>query len=253
MKRNFLIYAILMPICYFLLMWGGNTHVTTIYEQSAWAQQAAPWLGEAPAGMYTLQITDKAEPYTAFYMPYSEEMEQRFLKAFPVDRESNPTGTMIHSTLSKVLHPTMLRMPGDMLRIVIENPNEEIDKAHAQEYQVMYPAYLEQSSHNHVWLALLLWVLALGFPSLFCCIGWLWIQRKAVVAVESCAICLVLPLFCVAIGDGITLVHSGQYDGFMTILGFAFNLFCVAAISAALMTLTALVRLITRTIRSQPK
>ena len=251
MKRTFIIYAILMPVCYLLLLWGGNTCVTNMFAQLEWNEQAAPWLGEAPEGMYTIQITDVPEPYTAFYIPYSEEMEQRFHKAFPVDLKNNPTGTIIPKTLPKVLHPAMMRIPGSMLRLVIVNPNAEIDKARAQGCEVMYPIYLERNTHHYDWIILALSTFSIVFPSLFCCVGWLWIQGKAILSVETCAICLLIPLVCVAGADFISFLLFGQYDGIVTIIGSVLMLFCTTVISTALICLTALARFLTLVAKKQ--
>lgn len=94
-------------------------------------------------------------------------------------------------------------------------------------------------------------ILSLMLPSLVCCIGWLWIQRRRIRSIETPYICFILPLgfMCVA---SVVSVYIWGYDGFSTIFGHFLILVANAACSAGLVGLTWLLRLLWR-IASAPK
>lgn len=94
-------------------------------------------------------------------------------------------------------------------------------------------------------------ILSLILPSLVCCIGWLWIQRRRIRSIETPYTCFILPLgfMCVA---SVVSVYIWGYDGFSTIFGHFLILVANAACSAGLVGLTWLLRLLWR-IASAPK
>ena len=47
--KHISLYAILLPIVYALLFWLGNSN--DFDDNSLWYDEAAPWLGEPPAGI----------------------------------------------------------------------------------------------------------------------------------------------------------------------------------------------------------
>lgn len=83
----------------------------------------------------------------------------------------------------------------------------------------------------------------LTLPSLVCCIGWLWVQRRPILSVETPYICFLLPLGFMMIAN-ITSVYAFGYDGINTIASHVISLGANAICSAALVGLTWFLRLL---------
>lgn len=90
---------------------------------------------------------------------------------------------------------------------------------------------------------LLSWV-DVVLPALFCCIGWLWIQRRRLKYSCTVYICLVLPMLSAAALPVIYLHVNGIYEGGETFVGMALLAALNLAASLALMGITWLVRLV---------
>lgn len=100
-------------------------------------------------------------------------------------------------------------------------------------------------------LAVSFGLLAFVLPSLVCCIGWLWIQRRRIRSAETPYICFILPMgfLCVAC---VVSVYIWGYDGINTIFGHVLILAINAACCVGLVGLTWLSRLLWR-LASDPK
>ena len=92
-------------------------------------------------------------------------------------------------------------------------------------------------------LAVFFGLLSFVLPSLICCIGWLWIQRRRIRSIETPYICFILPLgfLCVA---NVVSVYIWGYDGFNTIFGHFLILAANVACCFGLVGLTWLLRLL---------
>lgn len=101
------------------------------------------------------------------------------------------------------------------------------------------------------YLAGLIFLLAIALPSLVCCIGWLWIQRRPIRSMETPYICFILPMVFLLVACVIS-VHFFGYDGFNTIVGHFLILAANGACCIGLVGLTWLLRMLWRIV-SDPK
>lgn len=131
--KKILVYIVLMPISYALLLWLGYTNLVQQSPQAQWMELAAPRLGEAPADMKVHEVNDSPDslPYTVFQVSASDDMKERFHRAFPGSLsnseylqdlpEWSKSGLTGGNT---VIVPSMTEDPRlGLLYIVINNPN----------------------------------------------------------------------------------------------------------------------------------
>ena len=248
-----LTYIILMPLCYTLLLWLGYNVINNHTPQEEWMEQAAPWLGEPPADLSTRRMQENPElkPYTIFMVPATAEMKARFHRAFPEDEQTNPLGNFYasypewsQSCLSsgaKTISPEMQETSDGRLFITIDNPNAQKSASSAPWIEPAYTQYLDKTPNLTMCIDLLIGFATYLFPSLFCCVGWLWVQRQRIRSAGTFIICFPLP-FIVALTAFYHL--SGEYDGIVTILGLIVSASLNIACSMALIVVTAIIRLL---------
>ncbi len=100
----------------------------------------------------------------------------------------------------------------------------------------------EQLNTTMILALLIVWHL---LPALFCCIGWLWIQRRPLLRPTTLYICFILPLLFTLICNVVGVFLEG-YDGFSTLFGHFLLLVANAICCVGLVGITALVRLLKR-------
>lgn len=261
--KKILVYIVLMPISYALLLWLGYTNLVQQSPQEQWMEQAAPWLGEAPADMKVHEVNDSPDslPYTVFQVSASDDMKERFYRAFP-GASTNSEYLQDLPEWSKcgltggntVIVPSMKEDPHlGLLYIVINNPNAKKQQGTAKTIQPLYPQYLNHHPYLTMWRDLLIGLVSYVFPALFCCIGRLWIERKAVWTIDTIGICMVIPALTIAITGYIAITNFGMYDGIMSIMGLCFFSGLNIACSLVLMVVTCIVRLFKAEISHEQK
>lgn len=257
--KNVIIYGVLTPVCYALLLWFLFVHFVKLSPQEEWMEQAAPWLGEAPAGLRVHHLVEgsyDAVYSTVFMLPPNEKVKQNYERAFPLVPGSNPYGIWwTHEPLGAsddiasgklYLSPLLTETPEGWLRIVLKRPTDSRTHATAQKANTLYPEYMPAYPRLKYWGEYLLLFLGVFFPSIFCCAGWLWVQRKRIYSFDTCVICLVLPLCIDALAYLFVLPKCGPYGGFDSIAGFVaisvgFSLLNIM-LSLGMMAITALIR-----------
>lgn len=253
MKR-ILVYIVLMPICYALLLWLTYTYIIQQSPQEKWMEQAAPWLGEAPADMKVHEVNDSpdSQPYTIFQVPASDDMKERYHRAFPGASanseylEDLPEWCKCGLTGGNaVIVPSMTEDSQlELLYIVINNPNAKRQHGTAKTIQPPYPQYLNHHPYLTMWRDLLIGLVSYVFPALFCCICRLWIERKSVWTTGTIGVCMMLPALTITVAGYIAITNFGMYDGIMSIMGLFFFAGLNIACGLALMVLTSLVRIL---------
>lgn len=256
-----LTYIILMPLCYALLLWLGYKVISNQTPQEEWIEQAAPWLGEPPADLSTRRMQENPElkPYTIFIVPATAEMKARFHRAFPVDEQTNPLGNFYArypewsqsglSSGAKTISPEMQETSDGRLFITIDNPNAQKSASSAPWVEPTYTQYLDKHPNLTMCIDLLIGFATYLFPSLFCCAGWLWVQKQRVRSADTFIICFLLPFIVAPVAF---YILSGEYDGIVTILGLILMAALNIACSLALIALTSIVRLLKATVSCKP-
>ncbi len=257
--KNVIIYGVLTPVCYGVLVWLLFVHFIKLSPQEEWMAQAAPWLGEAPAGLrvYHLEPRSYDDVYsTVFLLPPNENVKQDFERAFPQTSERNPygiwwtyepLGASAESASGKLyLCPHLTETQEGWLRIVINRPTDSRTHATAHKAQTLYPEYMPAYPRLKYWGEYLLLFLGVFFPTIFCCVGWLWVQRKRIYSFDTCVICLVIPLCTYGLACLLILPRCGPYGGFDTLVGcvaisVGFSLLNIM-LSLGMMAITALIR-----------
>ncbi len=256
--KSALLYTILMPLVYALLIWGG--YQLSQNPQYQWEEEAAPWLGEAPPGLTLrkVQIPDEA-PYNVYILPATDEMIERFRKAFPAgDKGTTYIAEFPEwsrgglNGLRPFLTPSIRKTRRGTLEIIISNPGDIGDTTSAPVITPPYTEYLSRHPQLELVCGLLLGIGSYLFPSLFCCIGYLWIQRRRVLGFYTAYICLVLPLVSCGILYMAEILIFGGYDGIMSMFGAAIYGMSNAICSSALIGITAVIRLLWRSLTSAP-
>jgi hypothetical protein len=239
--------------------------------QTLWNKEAGPWLGEAPAGLTVRTVNEPdAAPYTAFNVPDTAEIRAAFARAFP----GSPNGCYYAdmpewsrgfldggmSCLTPSLCETypgrvdiIIRNPAAIRDFIIRNPAAIRDSEKSVVITPPHPELLSKPIPFEVPLILLTVVLLYFYPALFCCVGWLWIQRQRLLTPLTFVICLVLPGIFGAVFAMSWTVLLGEYDGVMTL----FNIGIIAVLnigcSLGLLTLTALLKFLKLVVRQNSR
>lgn len=214
------LYLAVLSVVYAILLTLGNLDDLT--PEGQWRAQAAAWLGEPPAGLEaeTRRAGFRGDyPTTWFSIPANEELRCRIidtyqlepggttddgevqygkkqvLPAYTDDTRPMPTG------VSVVITPWLLVKPdGSMLFCADDINVEQGVYPVASLVEPPYPQYLPRGEWTLFYRHLALAVLCFLFPALFCCVGWLWVQRRPVNAPETKRICLLIPALVGALG-----------------------------------------------------
>ncbi len=208
-------YALLLALTYALLFWLGNGNHDDV---SYWNDEAAPYLGEAPAGM-TAEIvratTSEELPCVIYHLPANEAMQQKIITTLRLKKEmgwskpSTPVATYYGSwgiycgdssiLGSGVLTPRLDILSDGSMRLIIDDTNAHDDPSMADYIPTPHPEYLPNKVLEfcrHAMLAIVCFML----PGLFCSIGWLWIQRRPIRSGDCFTICLLIPAIIACVG-----------------------------------------------------
>lgn len=254
--KNALIYTLLMPLTYALLMWGICVTVDSKDPQTLWNKEAAPWLGEAPAGLTARTVSEPdAAAYTVYNVPDTAEIRAAFAHAFP----GSPNGCYYANKPEwsrgfldggmQCLTPSLRETYPGRVDIIIANPAAIRDSQQSVAITPPHPELLSKPIPFEVPLILLVGVLSYFYPALFCCVGWLWIQRKRLLTPETFVICLVLPGIFGAVFAMAGPLILGGYDGVMSLFNVIFIVALNVGCSVGLLALTALVKFMKNIIR----
>ena len=251
------IYFVSLSIVYALVFLLGNWSDTS--PEGVWNSEAAPWLGEAPAGVtcdFERADSGDALPLVIFNIPPNEQMRRTLLELFAMQKvegesgryanfqvkplypaENTPALTAARSCIS----PWLEVMADGSMRFCVDDANVPFDEQKALPLAPPYPQYLPQGQWELLYRELMLAVLCFAFPAVFCCVGWLWVQRRSLCGVETKRICLLVTAivaFIGAYGDFSWHGFASSYSVFSAVVAVILNLL----VAGILMGVTALVR-----------
>ena len=250
------LYAILLALTYALLFWLGNNDHDTV---SRWYEEAAPWLGEPPAGL-TCE-TERAEtiaefPCTRFDISPNEELKQKIISTFRLWESSPgvyssmgiypqyPEGKEEILRTSSAIYPRLELQTNGSMRFWPNDANTQLSPSTATPISIPYPNYLRDTD-SEMLRSLLLAILCNMLPGVFCCVGWLWIQRKPIRSRETAVICLAVPTAVAFIGAFADFYIHGFHKNY-AIVGAIFsvvtNLICAGLLIGITSILKSLIR-----------
>lgn len=260
--KSISLYAILLPVVYALLFWLGNSD--DFNDNSLWYDEAAPWLGEPPAGVSAELVRSRnaeAYPYIVYALPADDTLRQNIITTFQL--ESSYPGIYDNHGISPIypaeketilsasttLYPRLeLRPDGSMLLTLYDDNNRELkDETLVKSIPIPHPDYLPNRNVETA-RSVMLAVLCFLLPGLFCCVGWLWVQRRPIRSGETLVICLVIPAVVAYIGAYVDFYMHGfnkSYSVFSAIFSVLSNVLC----AAVLLVLTGTVRWLWRQIK----
>ncbi len=242
-------YSVLLPIVYAVLFLLGNYEGG---EYAEWYKQVAPWLGEVPEGLVVEQCRAASGddfPVTVYHLPADEEMKQRIITTFQLEENGAglyenhgvsivyPEGQEMVLTVSDTIYPRLLvRQDGSMCFSLDDyNLSAQKNPDLVKSLQVPYPAYLP-SKYGEMARSLMLAVLCYLLPGIFCCVGWLWIQRRPISCRETGVICLIVPAAVAFIGAYVDFYSHGfhkSYCIFSAVFSVVTNLICACILIGA--------------------
>lgn len=260
--KHISLYAILLPIVYALLFWLGNSN--DFDDNSLWYDEAAPWLGEPPSGIRAELIraeSDDGIPFIVYELPPDESLRQNIITTLQLECKYPgvydnhgispiyPAEKETQLPVSNILYPRLeLRQDGSMLLTLYDDNNRELkDAALVKSIPVPYPDYLPDGDVETA-RSIMLAVLCFLFPGLFCCVGWLWVQRRPIRSGETLVICLVIPAVVAYIGAYVDFYMHGfnkSYSVFSAVISVLSNVLC----AAVLLVLTGIVRRLWRLLK----
>lgn len=212
-------YALMLVITYALLFFLVNADFSA---KSRWSDEAAPWLGEPPneLSVETVRANLAEEtPITVFTIPASDEWKQKIISAYGLERSIYADDateryvslmglypiypkekTYLLEPYTSSVHVPWLKVHQDGSMSFCPNDyNEYRDPSGAEFSKVPHPEYRE-NRYVHFIKELTAATLCFLLPGLFCCIGWLWVQRRPIQSRTTVNICLLLPVVVGIIG-----------------------------------------------------
>lgn len=254
------IYFLLLSLAYALLLLLGNRE--DLSAESQWRAEAAAWLGEPPAGLRseTIRAGKLGDfPVTVYAIPSDDELRRKIIGTFSLEKFEGlavgaeeygnkhvlpdyPAECRPEGGVSVCITPWLLVNPDGSMLFCVDNPNVEQGT-----YPVVplvehpYPQYLPRGNWALLFRELMLAVLCFMFPALFCCVGWLWVQRRSPRDAETKRICLLIPLLVGMLGAVADFLWHG-FDVSYTLFCAAFAAGANGIVALVLMGLTALVR-----------
>lgn len=249
------IYFVTLSIVYAFIFLLGNWDDAS--PEGVWKSTAAPWLGEAPAGMKCETIRAGASgdfPCDVFTFPANEELRRKIIETYAMQEvepsryannqvkpqypaENTPELTAERSCISPWLE---VKSDGSM-RFCPDDANVAFDEQKAVPFAPAYPQYLPQGQWELCYRELMLAVLCFMFPAVFCCVGWLWVQRHSLSAPGTKRICLQLVAVVAFLGAVVDFYWHG-FDTSYTLLSAVVAVLLNLLVAGILMGLTALVR-----------
>ena len=242
-------YSVLLSIVYAVLYLVGNYEAG---ENAEWYKQVAPWLGEAPEGLVIEQCraTDAEEyPVTMYHLPADEGLKQKIISTFELEENDAgifdnhgvcimyPEGKEEVLSVSDVIYPRLhVSQDGSMNFSVDDyNMSEQKNASLVKALQIPYPDYLPNTV-GAMARSILLAVLCYLLPGIFCCVGWLWIQRRPISCRETAVICFAIPAAVAFIGAYVDFYSHGfhqSYAVFSAVFSVITNLLCAGILIAA--------------------
>ena len=249
------IYFVALSIVYALIFLLGNGD--DLSTEGVWKSTAAPWLGEAPAGVKfeTIRAESSADfPRLVFTFPANEELRRKIIETYAMQEvepgryannqvkplypaENTPVLTAERSCISPWLE---VKSDGSM-RFCPDDANVPFDERDAVPLAPAYTQYLPQGQWELLYRGLMLAVLCFMFPAVFCCVGWLWVQRQSLRAPGTKRICLQLVAVVAFVGAVVDFYWHG-FDTTYTLWSAVVAVILNLLVSGILMGLTALVR-----------
>ena len=249
------IYFVALSIVYALIFLLGNGD--DLSTEGVWKSTAAPWLGEAPAGVKfeTIRAESSADfPRLVFTFPANEELRRKIIETYAMQEvapgryannqvrplypaENTPVLTAECSCISPWLE---VKSDGSM-RFCPDDANVPFDERDAVPLAPAYPQYLPQGQWELLYRGLMLAVLCFMFPAVFCCVGWLWVQRQSLRAPGTKRICLQLVAVVAFVGAVVDFYWHG-FDTTYTLWSAVVAALLNLLVAGILMALTALVR-----------
>lgn len=209
MKNPRVFYAVILVAVYALLWFVGNGFHGA---EARWQDEAAPWLGEAPADLQvqTLRAASAEQlPCSEFTLAADTVLQQKIIATFGLEPTAQGdsvvyTGKgvlpmypadypMLPNGLSAVFSPRLTVLADGTMLFCPDDANATKDESVARKLAPVYPQYLPQSPQWEVARGLMLAVLCFLLPGALCCVGWLWVQRRAVADGNTPYICYFLP------------------------------------------------------------
>ncbi len=255
-------YILLLTLTYALVCLLGNI-------ENEWKQEIAPWLGEEPAGVNieTVRAIDAEHyPIDVYHIPANEELQQKIISTFRLRKSDSQNGgtekyisnmgilPRYPGERSYLLETSEVQIPwlevnkdGSMC-LCPNDTNEYRDVSGAEIIAPPYPEYRQQR-YLHTFRALVLAATSFFLPGMFCCIGWLWIQRKPICSKETATICLAIPAAVAFIGAFADLYLHGLHKDY-AISGALFSVITNLCCSAMLIALTGAIKTIWLKIRN---
>ncbi len=247
--KSISLYAILLPVVYALLFWLGNSD--DFNDNSLWYDEAAPWLGEPPAGVSAELVRSRnaeAYPYIVYALPADDTLRQNIITTlqleckypgvydnhgispiYPAEKETQlPVSTTLYPRLE-------LRPDGSMLLTLYDDNNRELkDETLVKSIPIPHPDYLPNGNVETA-RSIMLAVLCFLLPGLFCCVGWLWVQRRPIRSGETLVICLVIPAVVAFFGAYVDFYMHGfnkSYSVFSAVFSVITNVIAAAILLA---------------------
>lgn len=243
------LYSTLLAVVYALLFWLGNNDHDT---ESRWNQEAAPWLGEAPAGVESELVRAQSIeelPFIEYSIPADAALKQNIITTFQLAESSPgvytnngirvvyPDGNEVIEKLYSTIYPGLTVNQDGSMRLCVNNLNkhEQSPAENLRAIQIPNPQYLPDGD-TEMQSSLMLAVLCFLLPGAFCSIGWLWIQRKPIRSRDTVNICLWIPGVVAFIGACVDFYVHGfnvDYTVYSATFSVISNLICSGLIIGA--------------------
>lgn len=245
MKNSRVFYAVISVAVYAVLWFVGNGfHGAEV----RWQEEAAPWLGAAPAGVQvqTLRAASAEQlPCSEFTLAADAALQQKIISTFGLEPVAQGEVTvytgkgvlpvypadypMLPGGLSAVLSPRLTVQADGTMLFCPDDANAAKDESVARKLAPVYPQYLPQSPQWEVARGLMLAVLCFLLPGVLCCAGWLWVQRRAVADANTPYICYFLPAVVAFLGAYVDFYVHGfdtSYSTFSAVFSALTNVAC---------------------------
>lgn len=259
--KSISLYAILLPVVYALLFWLGNSD--DFNDNSLWYDEAAPWLGEPPAGVSAELVRSRnaeAYPYIVYALPADDTLRQNIITTFQLECKYPgvydnhgispiyPAEKETQLPVSTILYPRLeLRPDGSMLLSLYDDNNSELkDAALVKSIPFPYPDYLPDGDIETA-RSIMLAVLWFLLPGLFCCVGWLWVQRRPIRSGETLVICLLIPAVVAFFGAYVDFYLHG-FNKVYVIFSAVFSVITNVIAAAILLAVTGAARYLWRSL-----
>ncbi len=252
-------YFISLSVVYALVFLLGNWSDSS--PERVWNSEAAPWLGEAPAGVtceFVRADSSDAFPLDVFNLPPNEQLRRNIMELYAMQEVEGESGryanfqvkplypaenTPVLTAERACISPWLEVMADGSMRFCVDDANVQQDEQKATPVAPPYPQYLPQGQWELLYRELMLALLCFVFPAVFCCAGWLWVQRRSLCGAETKRICLLVTAivaFLGAYGDFFWHGFDSSYSVFSAVVAVILNLL----VAGILMGGTALVRAI---------